>query len=384
MIYLDNAATTFPKPECVINAMVYAQKFVGANAGRGGHRMTMRAGEMVYLTREKAATMFGCDSDRVIFTNNCTMALNTAIKGVLKKGAHVIISNLEHNSVLRPVHALYEKGIITYSIADVVPSDSDKTVKNFLSLIKNNTAAVICTMVSNVFGTVLPIESLGRELKKRGILFIVDAAQSAGTYKIDMKKMNVDILCMPGHKGLMGPMGTGMMLMSESVSVDSLCQGGTGSFSMSESQPDVYPDKLESGTVNLPGIWGLKKGMDYISAVGGKNTIHKKENYLCNMLREDLSVIRGVKLYNHVAGVNPAPLVACNIENTNSETVADILNTERNIALRAGYHCAYLAHKNFASDSNGIVRISPGWFNTKNDIKNLVFCLNKIAKRNIL
>ena len=384
MIYLDNAATTFPKPESVISAMVYAQKFVGANAGRGGHKMTMRAGEMVYLAREKAADMFGCNSERVIFTSNCTSALNTAIKGTLQNGDHAIISNLEHNSVLRPVHALYEKGIITYSVAEVVPSDSEKTVKNFLSLINKNTTVVICTMVSNVFGTVLPIEKLGAELKRRGIIFVVDAAQSAGTCKIDMKRMNIDILCIPGHKGLMGPMGTGIMLMGEETDVDSLCQGGTGSFSMSESQPSVYPDKLESGTMNLPGIWGMKKGMDYITSVGGEISIHKKEDYLCNILREDLSVIRGLKLYSDIAGANPAPLVACNIKNTNSETVADILNTEKSIAVRAGYHCAYLAHKNFSSDSNGIVRVSPGWFNTKNDVKNLVFSLNKIAKRNFL
>ena len=381
MIYLDNAATTFPKPESVINAMVYAQKFVGANAGRGGHKMTMRAGEMVYLTREKAASMFGADSERVIFTNNCTAALNTAVKGTLTKGDHVIISNLEHNSVLRPVHRLYEKGSVTYSVADVCPEDKAKTVNNFLALINKNTAAVVCTMVSNVFGTQLPIADLGAELKKRGILFIVDAAQSAGTHKIDIREMNIDILCMPGHKGLMGPMGTGMMIMGDEVDVDSLCQGGTGSFSMSESQPDVYPDKLESGTVNLPGIWGLKKGMDYISFVGGETAIHKKENYLCNILREDLSVIKGIRLYNDIAGCDPAPLVACNIENTNSETVADILNTENNTAVRAGYHCAYLAHSSFLKNGNGVVRISPGWFNTKNDIKNLVFCLNKIAKR---
>ena len=384
MIYLDNAATTFPKPESVINAMVYAQKFVGANAGRGGHKMTMRAGEMVYLTREKAANMFGADSERVIFTNNCTAALNTAVKGTLTKGDHVIISNLEHNSVLRPVHRLYEKDSVTYSVADVCPEDKAKTVNNFLALINKNTVAVVCTMVSNVFGTQLPVGDLGAELKKRGILFIVDAAQSAGTHKIDIREMNIDILCMPGHKGLMGPMGTGMMIMGDAVDVDSLCQGGTGSFSMSESQPDVYPDKLESGTVNLPGIWGLKKGMDYISFVGGETAIHKKENYLCNILREDLSVIKGIRLYNDIAGCDSAPLVACNIENTNSETVADILNTENNTAVRAGYHCAYLAHSSFLKNGNGVVRISPGWFNTKNDIKNLVFCLNKIAKRKVL
>ena len=383
MIYLDNAATTFPKPESVINAMVYAQKFVGANAGRGGHKMTMRAGEMVYSAREKAAEMFGAESERVIFTNNCTASLNTAIKGTLGKSDHVIISCLEHNSVLRPVHKLFKDGITTYSVADVNPSNKAETVKNFLSLINKHTSAVICTMVSNIFGTVLPIEELGRELKKRGILFIVDAAQGAGAYEIDIKRMNIDILCMPGHKGLMGPMGTGMMIMGEDVDVDSLCQGGTGSYSMSEKQPDIYPDKLESGTVNLPGIWGLKKGMDYISAVGGEEAIHRKEDYLCKVLREDLHSIKNIRLYDSVSGENPAPLVAFNVENISCEEVAELLNKD-GFAVRAGYHCAYLAHKTFAENENGVVRVSPGWFSSKKDIKNLVFSLNKIAKRNIL
>lgn len=383
MIYLDNAATTYPKPESVINAMVYAQKYIGANAGRGGHRMTMRAGELVYLTREKASSMFGAESERVIFTHNCTSALNTAIKGTLTKGDHVIISCLEHNSVLRPVHTLFEKGLITYSVADVNPFDKAETVKNFLDLINKSTAAVVCTMVSNVFGTVMPIEDLGRELKKRGILFIVDAAQSAGAYKIDMKKMNIDILCMPGHKGLMGPMGTGMMIMGDGVEVASLYQGGTGSFSMSEKQPDVYPDKLESGTVNLPGIWGLKKGMDYISFVGGEEVVHRKEDFLCRVLREDLHSIKNIRVYDEIAGENPAPVIAFNVRGLSCEEVAELLNKD-GFALRAGYHCAYLAHKTFAENENGIIRVSPGWFNSKKDVKNLVFSLNKIAKRNIL
>ena len=383
MIYLDNAATSYPKPESVINAMIYAQKYVGANAGRGGHRMTAKAGEMVYACREKAASLFGCDSERVIFTSNCTMALNTAIKGTLHKGDHVIISCLEHNSVLRPVYALSQKGLITYSVADVDPADENTTVNNFLSLIKKNTAAVVCTMVSNVFGTRLPIERLGKELKKRGILFIADAAQGAGTCKTDMNKMNIDILCMPGHKGLMGPMGTGLILMGDGVDVEPLYEGGTGSFSMSESQPEIYPDRLESGTLNLPGIWGLKKGMDYILSVGGEEAIHKKESYLCNILREDLSVIRGVKLYTEEAGENPAPLVACNVKSTHSEEVADILNSN-NIAVRSGYHCAYLSHSSFGTEKTGVIRVSPGWFSTKKDIKNLVFSLNKIAMSNNL
>jgi selenocysteine lyase/cysteine desulfurase len=293
------------------------------------------------------------------------------------------MSCFEHNSVLRPVHKLYERGDITYSIAKVNPLNPRETLSNFLALVNDSTAAVTCTMVSNVFGTVMPIEELGRELKKRGILFIVDAAQGAGTYKIDMKKMNIDILCMPGHKGLMGPMGTGMMIMGENVEVESFCQGGTGSNSMSEKQPDVYPDKLESGTVNLPGIWGLKKGMDYISCVGGEKAIHEKENYLCRILKEDMSLIKNVKLYSGISGENHAPLIAFNIKNMSSEEVAEALDNS-NFAVRAGYHCAYLAHKTFAENENGVVRVSPGWFNTKKDIKNLAFSLNKIAKRNIL
>lgn len=383
MIYLDNAATTYPKPQCVIDAMVYAQKYIGANAGRGGHKMTSKAGEMVYSCREKAATMFGCESERVIFTSNCTAALNTAIKGVLHKGDHVIISCFEHNSVLRPIHTLSEKGMITYSVAKVNPLSAKETTDNFLALIKKNTAAVVCTMVSNVFGTRLPIEMLGKEIRKRGILFIVDGAQSAGTNKIDMKKLNIDILCVPGHKGLMGPMGTGMLLIGEGINVNSLYEGGTGSFSMNEKQPDVYPDKLESGTLNLPGIWGLKKGMDYISYVGGEEAIDKKENYLCNILKEDLSVIKGIELYSDIAGVNSAPLVACNIKNMHSEMVADILNTE-NIAIRSGYHCAFLSHHSFQTEESGVVRVSPGWFSSKKDIKNLSISLNKIAMRNNL
>jgi selenocysteine lyase/cysteine desulfurase len=238
-------------------------------------------------------------------------------------------------------------------------------------------------MVSNVFGTLMPIEDLGTELKKRGITFIVDAAQSAGTFKIDMKLMNIDILCMPGHKGLFGPMGTGLLILGENIEVNSLCQGGTGSNSMSERQPDVYPDKLESGTVNLPGIWGLKKGMEYISCLGGEKVIHEKENYLCHILKEDMSLIKNIKLYDDISGKNHAPLIAFNINNMSCEEVAEALDNS-NIAVRAGYHCSYLAHKTFAEKENGVVRVSPGWFNTKKDIKILVNSVNKIAKLNIL
>ena len=216
MIYLDNAATSFPKPQIVITSMIKAQRDIGANAGRGGHKATVKAGEIVYSTREALGEMFGCDSERVAFTLNCTHALNTAIKGILKSGDHVIISSLEHNSVLRPVHKLGENGI-SYSVAKVSPLDDYETLRAFEGLIQKNTKAIICTMVSNVFGTVLPIDKIASLCKTRGLIFIVDAAQGAGTIKIDMNKMNIDVLCMPGHKGLLGPMGTGVIMLGDGI-----------------------------------------------------------------------------------------------------------------------------------------------------------------------
>ncbi len=381
MIYLDNSATTFPKPEGVIDAVTNAQRLLGANPGRGGHRSTIKAGETVYKAREALSEMFGCESDGVVFTMNCTMSLNTAIKGIAEKGDHFIISSLEHNSVLRPIEFLKEKGIITYDVAFVNPQNEDETVRNFSALIKKGkTKAIVCTYASNVFGTVLPIERLGRLCKTKGLIFIVDAAQAAGTLSIDMKEMNIDILCVPGHKSLFGPMGTGAMLISGRVVPESLIQGGTGSFSMDKSQPDVVPDKFESGTTNFPGIAGLLAGVNFINKYGGVKAVHQKERELIKILREDLSVIRGVILYNKMHSKINSPILPFNIRGLHSEEVGDSLD-RGSFAVRAGYHCAYLAHNSYGTSESGVVRVSPGIFNSKKDIKNLVFYLNKIAMR---
>lgn len=381
MIYLDNGATTFPKPESVIRAMTDAQKLSGANPGRGGHRSTIKAGEAVYKAREALANMFSCESDGVVFTMNCTMSLNTAIKGIAKKGDHFIISSLEHNSVLRPVEYLREKGIITYDVAFVNPKNEDETVRNFSALIKNGrTKAIVCTYASNVFGTVLPIERLGRLCKARGIIFIVDAAQAAGAFEIDMKKSGIDILCAPGHKSLFGPMGTGVMLLSGRVIPESFIQGGTGSFSMEKGHPDVLPDRFESGTANFPGIAGLLEGVNFIKGYGGETAIHEKESYLVNILREDLSVMKNVILYDKMKSAVNSPIISFNVSDFHSEEIGSYLDRS-NFAVRAGYHCAYLAHNNYGTDRKGTVRVSPGIFNSKKDIKNLVFYLNKIALR---
>ncbi len=381
MIYLDNSATTFPKPESVIVSMTNAQKLLGANPGRGGHRSTIKAGETVYKAREALSEMFNCESDRVIFTLNCTMSLNTAIKGICEKGDHFIISSLEHNSVSRPLEYLKEKGIITYDVAYVNPLDEDETVRNFASLIrKGKTKAIICTFASNVFGTVLPIKRLGRLCREIGIIFIVDGAQAAGTIPIDMKASDIDILCVPGHKSLFGPMGTGVMMLSGRTVPDSLIQGGTGSFSMDKSQPEAVPDKFESGTSNFPGIAGLLSGVKFIKSFGGEKAVHQKETELVNILREDLSVVRNVTLYDNMRSEITSPILPFNIVGAHSEEVGDMLDC-RGFAVRAGYHCAYLAHNNYGTAETGVVRVSPGIFNSKKDIKNLVFYVNKIAMR---
>lgn len=379
MIYLDNAATSFPKPVGVLDAVYNAARCFGANPGRGGHRLSMKAGEFVFNCREALAEHFGCESERVAFTNNCTAALNTAIKGVLKQGDHVVISSLEHNSVLRPVHKLAQQGVITYSVARVNPLDDNETLKSFAFHVKENTRAMIVTHVSNVFGTVLPVDKLCAFCKARGILFILDGAQSAGSHGINLRNQGIDILCIPGHKGLLGPMGTGAVLFGNSVEIGELTQGGTGSHSLSENQPTVYPDRLESGTVNMPGIAGLYEGIRAVKRFGGEKAVLQKESGLIRILREDLSVIPSVNVYTEMQGGKSTNVLAFNLGDLHSEMVSSLLDKE-GIAVRAGYHCSYLAHKNYGTGEKGCVRVSTGIFNSKKDIKNLVFSLNKIAK----
>ena len=379
MIYLDNAATTFPKPAQVISACVGAMRFYGANPGRGGHKMSARAGETVFGCREKLAQMFSCKEERTVFTLNCTHSLNLAVKGVLKKGDHAIISSLEHNSVLRPLENMREKGLISYDVAAVEPLDDEKTVKNFERLIRPNTRLILCTHASNVFGTVLPVKKLSALCKKHGLIFALDCAQSAGIFPIDMEKDGIDIVCAPGHKGLFGPMGTGILMFSENVEIESLVQGGTGSLSLQKSQPGIYPDSLESGTVNLPGIAGLSAGLDFIKSRGGERAIHEKETYLMKILKEDLSVIKNITVFDNMHSKIYSPTLSFVVDGEHSEQTAQKLD-DRNIAVRAGYHCSYLAHSFCKTTRSGTVRVSPSVFNTKSDVKFFVFSLNLIAK----
>lgn len=377
MIYLDNGATTYPKPPEVIKKTNYAL-YNGANPGRGGHKLAIKSSETVYKTRAAAADFFGLkDPANVIFSLNCTEALNIAIKGLLKKGDHVIISSLEHNAVLRPVEKLKKSGI-TYSVGEVVEGDNDKTLSNFRECIKENTKLVVCTYASNVFGVKLPVESICALCHQYGILTCVDAAQAAGLIPINLSDSSIDYLCVAGHKGLYGPMGTGMLLINCDTIPDSLTEGGTGSNSDNFTQPQILPDKFESGTSNLIGIAGLDGGLNFVRKQGIKN-IFKKEMYLILKAYRALKNNKRVILYtNEPDYINYVPVLSFNIKDIDCETVSRILSGKYNIATRAGLHCAPLAHKSYNTFDIGTVRIVPSVYTSENDINSFINAVYKI------
>lgn len=368
MIYLDNAATTWPKPPCVRTAMERALEVYGANPGRGGHKMSMASAREVYRCRETAADFFhAADETRVIFTANCTMSLNMAIRGILKNGGRAVISSLEHNAVLRPLHALSPMNPI-YDVAQVIPGDDDATLEAFRACITRATKVIVCTHASNVFGVRLPIRRIGELAHRNGLLFVVDAAQSAGVCPIDMEKDNIDFLCVPGHKGLYGPMGTGMLICGTRFELPPLMQGGTGSQSLRPEQPDDLPDRLESGTLNVPGICGLQAGMAFVAA-RGVNAIAAQEMEHARLLYTRLKNCEGARLYT--APPTPAcavPLLSVNAKDRLSEETAAYL-ANQDIAVRAGLHCAPLAHKCFGTVEQGTVRMAPSVFTTRQDIE---------------
>ncbi len=388
MIYFDNGATTFPKPRSVKIAVNKALSYYGANPGRSGHKMSVKSSEVMYECRENAAKLFGTDNpEKVIFTLNCTSALNTVIKGILKKGDHAIISSLEHNAVLRPLEFLKGRGV-EYSVANYVPYDDEATIDNLRNAIKDNTKLVICTHASNVFGVKLPIERIGALCRIYGILFCVDAAQSAGVVPVSLKDNYIDFLCTAGHKGLYGPMGTGLLIVNTDNLPESLIQGGTGSESANSRQPEILPDKYESGTPNLPGIAGLNEGIKYVlyKDIG---RIASYEMRLAQMLYDRLNKIKKVKLYTIRPDImQSVPVISFNIDDFDSEDISRILNSRYNIAVRAGLHCAVLAHKSFGTLQTGTVRAVISTFTTEYDVNYFANAVrnicsdNKIKKRN--
>ncbi len=380
MIYLDNAATTFPKPLSVRNAL--NNSFVySANPGRAGHSMSIKAAQSLYNCRSSICDLFNYDKpENVILTPGCTFALNTVIKGILKKGDHVVISSLEHNSVSRPLESLSAKGIISYSIAKVYEKDDDKTIDSFRSALRDNTKLVVCTHASNVFGLKLPVSRIAALCRYYGVMFCIDAAQTAGICDIDMSAIGADFLCAPGHKGLYGPMGTGFLIVNSNVIPDSLVEGGTGSSSGDMMQPQMLPDKFESGTLNLHGFAGLAQGIGLVKRKSPAN-IAKHEMKLIQKLYAGLKNIKSICLYTEEPeNEHYVPLLSFNVEGVNSEQVAMYLDKYFGIAVRAGLHCSPLAHSNFGTDTIGTVRVCPSVFTTNIDIQKLIDAVFKLAK----
>ena len=378
MIYLDNAATTYPKPVEVINTVNKSFSLYGANPGRSGHNLSINTAMEVYSAREKLNELLdGYGSEFVSFTMNCTYALNMAIKGVLRNGDHVIMSSLEHNSVLRPIYKMASDGVISSSIF-TVSHDVEETIYNLKKEIRENTKLIIVTAVSNVFGDILPLEEISKVAKENNILFFVDGAQGVGIIPIKMKKLGINCLCVPGHKGLLGVMGVGAILHDGCIT-GTIIEGGTGSESFNFLQPQNFPEKLEAGTLNVPAICGLKKGVEIVSSYGVEN-IFSDETALMKMMFNELSGMRKVILYrNEYDEKIRAPLIAFNIKGYHSEEVASFLN-ENSVAVRGGYHCSPLAHKTYGTENVGAVRISPSRFTTKKDVNYVINLLQKIAK----
>ncbi len=364
MIYLDNAATSFPKPRRVAEEQMRCMQTYGGNPGRGSHALAMAAAEKIYACREELASLFGCNNpENVIFTMNATMALNTAIKGLLRRGDHVLISDMEHNAVFRPIYKLARDGIITYDVFDTFPTNPNRTtemiVASILEKIRPSTRMLICAHASNICSATLPLKEIGALCRKKGILFVVDAAQSAGHLPIDIKEMQIDALCAPGHKGLWGPQGCGILVLGEGIVADTLMEGGSGYNSLEGNMPEDAPERYEAGTLPTPAIAGLLEGIREIKRLG-LEYIHSYESMLTKRLCDRLSDMPKITLY---APHHRGSVLLFALPDLSADRVGAFLN-ERGFCVRTGFHCAALAHATLGTPPSGAVRVSPSLFNT--------------------
>ena len=368
MINFDNSATSFPKPAAVKKAVLTALSHYGGNPGRSGHSLSLKTAEAVYKARLTAADFFGAEVDNVIFTQNCTQALNTAIKGVAEKGCHIIISNLEHNSVLRPVHALSLNNDCSYSIAEISHDDL-MTVENFRRLITPKTKIIVCTLGSNVTGQITPYRQIAELCRNHGICFIADGAQACGIIPIKLSD-GINILCTAGHKSLYGPSGTGLLITDGKYTIKPLMEGGTGSTSLEAVQPDFLPDALESGTINTSGIIGLGAGIEFVKKLG-IDKIYSHENMICRKFINEMKKLKNIAVYRDERCQNYLPLVSFNVNGYTANEAAEILSNH-GFALRGGLHCSGLAHNSIKTIPDGTIRFSPSVFNTVSEVETLV------------
>ena len=381
-VYLDNAATSFPKPEVVYRAADEFMRTVGVNAGRGAYKQALEADRIIYETRRNLAKLFNVkDVSRIVFTFNITDSLNLAVKGILNPGDHVITSSMEHNAVWRPLKVLEEeRGIsITAVHCDVEGNLDPLKVKNALT---EKTKLVVLIHASNVTGTVMPIAEVGAIARENNIPFLVDSAQTAGLYPIDVETMNIDLLAFTGHKGLMGPMGTGGLYIREGISIKPLKEGGTGGDSILEHQPDSLPDRYEAGTPNVSGIAGLGAAVKFILDEGVEK-IHNKEAALTGYALHILSEINGITLYGPKDNINRVGVISLNIMDLNPQKAGHVLDEKYGIMVRTGLHCAPCAHRTIGTIERGTIRIGLGYFSTEEDIDCFIEAVKDIIENKI-
>jgi cysteine desulfurase family protein len=378
MIYLDNAATTFPKPKRVVEAFVEYCQEIGANPGRATHSLARNAGLAITRSRRLLADLLGgVDPSRVIFTPSATVALNLALKGLLKPGDHVLTSSMEHNSVLRPLHSLEKYGITH----DQIPCNTQGQLDpaDILPLLQPRTRLIALVHASNVTGTIMPVAEVGGIAREKGIVFLVDAAQTIGKIPVHPEELNIDLLAGPGHKGLLGPMGTGFLYVKPGLELEPLWEGGTGTSSESLRQPETWPERFESGTCNAPGLAALSEGLADIQE-RGLHTIAHKEHSLTGLLCEELSQLAEITLYGPIDRRLCTGTLSLNLEGVDCAELAHILDTAYGIAVRPGLHCAPAAHRTIGTFPHGTVRVSVGPYNTVEEIQILIKALAEIVR----
>lgn len=378
MIYLDNAATTWPKPESVYQAADSCFRQYGANPGRGGHRLSLQAGRIILETRELLASLFNiADSSRIVFTANVTEALNLALKGWLKPGEHLLITSMEHNAVARPAFRLQDLGV-EHTVVPCSP-EGRLALGDLERSLRPHTRLICINHASNVIGTIQPLEEIGELAAQKGIPLLVDCAQTAGVVPIDVQKAKIDLLAFTGHKGLYGPPGTGGLYIGQDLSLQTLIEGGTGSKSELLEQPAELPERFESGTPNTSGLAGLGAGVEFVLKTGLAK-IRQHEQELTEQLLKGLRRIKGITLYGPGNPAEQTAVVAFNLDGRDSAEAGYLLDQDFDIAARGGLHCAPLAHRTMGTIRTGAVRLSMGYFNTAEEIEQVLAALHAIAQ----
>lgn len=374
MIYLDSAATTFQKPDTVAQAMENALATM-SSPGRGGHPAAMRAADTAFACREELAELFRLKNpEQVVFTSSATHGLNIAVKSMVREGDRVVVSGYEHNAVTRPLTALGAR----IAVAEAPLFDSAAVAEAFQRLITPDTAAVVCSHVSNVFGFIQPVEEIAAICRSRGVPFVIDASQSAGVLPLDMEALGAAFIAMPGHKGLYGPQGTGVLLCGDGAETRTLLEGGTGSLSIQQEMPDFLPDRLEAGTHNMPGIAGLLAGVRYVRQRGLRD-ICLRERQLALLAAEGLRTLPGLRVFALPGLRDQAGVLSILPENREVEAVGEAL-ADRGIAVRTGLHCAPLAHRSAGTLDTGTVRLSFSDFNTPEEVYRLLAVMEEILR----